>query len=53
MSDLTKQDLESAISALKVWIVERENAWIKWVIGIQLSYFVVTLGLVYFALGRH
>jgi|HubBroStandDraft_3_1064219.scaffolds.fasta_scaffold1009945_2 hypothetical protein len=59
MDPATKQDLEAVerrletkIDQLKVWIVERENAWIKWVMGIQVTYFVITLGAMYFMAGH-
>ena len=49
----TKQDVEraikEAISDLKLYVVERESSWLKWVVGIQISYFAITLGVVYFA----
>ena len=49
----TKQDVERAIkeavSDLKLYVVERENGWLKWVVGFQLTYFAITLGVVYFA----
>jgi hypothetical protein len=59
MDPATKQDVEAAerrletkIEGLKTWIVERENAWIKWVMGIQVTYFVITLGAMYFFVGH-
>jgi hypothetical protein len=52
----TKQDIRDAINELKLYIVERESAWIKWIIGIQISYFIITLsatlGATYFMLGK-
>ena len=45
MDPVTKQD----ITELKQWIVERENAWIKWVLGIQITYFVVTITVAFVA----
>jgi hypothetical protein len=57
MEPATKQDVEraihNAIQELKLYIVEQESAWIKWIIGIQISYFIITLGATYFMLGRH
>ena len=48
----TKQDLKDAISELKIYIVERENNWLKWIVGFQLSYFAVVIGVVYFAVAH-
>jgi hypothetical protein len=51
----TKQDLQEAIGQLKVWMLERESASIRWFVGTQIAYFIVTwssaLGLVYFMTG--
>jgi hypothetical protein len=44
----TKQDIEHAINELKIYIVERESAWLKWVIGFQLTYFAITIGAMFF-----
>ncbi len=57
MSDpATKQDVErvikDAISELKIYIVERESNWLKWIVGFQLSYFAVVIGVVYFAVAH-
>lgn len=53
MSDpATKEDVERAISGaiaeLKVYVVERENGWLKWVVGFQLTYFAITIGAMFF-----
>ena len=40
----TKQD----ITDLKLYIVERESAWLKWVVGFQLTYFAVTIAAMFF-----
>jgi hypothetical protein len=46
----TRQD----ISELKQWILEREVATIRWslalLVGTQVTFFVVTLGAMYFML---
>lgn len=49
MDPVTKQDLKAALDELKVYIVERENSWIKWVLGIQITYFVVTITVAFIA----
>jgi hypothetical protein len=50
MSDpATKQDLDNAIKELKLYIWERESVAIKWIMGIQVTYFALVLGVVYFA----
>ena len=36
------------ITELKIWILERENSWLKWVVGFQLAYFAVTIAAMYF-----
>ena len=53
MSDpATKQDVERAIkeaSAISSFTWLSAKAWLKWIVGIQISYFAITLGVVYFA----
>jgi hypothetical protein len=44
----TKQDLKDAIADLKLTIVERENSWLKWLVGFQLTYFAVTIAAMFF-----
>ena len=44
----TKQDIKDAISELKVFVVERENGWLKWVLGIQITYFIITITVAHF-----
>jgi hypothetical protein len=49
MSDpATKQDLDSAIQELKLYIVAREIGWLKWVVGFQLTYFAITIAAMFF-----
>jgi hypothetical protein len=48
MEPATKQDIRDAINELKLYVVERESAWIKWVIGIQITYFVITVTVAHF-----
>jgi hypothetical protein len=42
----TKQD----INELKQWILEREIQTIRWFVGTQITYFIITLGAMYFML---
>jgi hypothetical protein len=49
MNPATKQDIEDAIDELKLYVVERESAWIKWVLGIQITYFVITITVAFVA----
>jgi hypothetical protein len=45
----TKQDVKEAIDGLKLYLVDRENSWIKWVLGIQITYFVITITVAFVA----
>jgi hypothetical protein len=44
----TKQDLDDAIKDLKFFVVDREIRWLKWIIGIQLAYFAITIAAMFF-----
>lgn len=44
----TKQDIKDAIHELKDFIRERELITMRWVIGIQITYFFGTLASVWF-----
>jgi hypothetical protein len=49
MSDpATKADLDSAIAELKLYIIDREIGWLKWVVGFQLTYFAITIASMFF-----
>lgn len=48
MNPLTKADLDHAIAELKIYIVERESLWLKWVVGFQLSYFAIVIAAMFF-----
>ena len=49
MSDpATKEDVERAIRELKLYIVDREIGWLKWVVGFQLTYFAITIASMFF-----
>jgi hypothetical protein len=48
MNPATKQDIDAAISELKIYIVERESSWLKWMVGFQLTYFAATLAAMFF-----
>jgi len=63
MDPATKQDLDRAIEGaerrletkidqLKSWMLEREVASIRWFVGTQVAYFVITLGAMYFIAGH-
>jgi hypothetical protein len=52
MDPATKQDLQDAVSALKQWMLEREVQSIRWFVGTQLAYVVITLGAMYFMLAK-
>jgi hypothetical protein len=63
MEPATKQDLEAAIEGaerriekkldeLKAWMLDREVAAIRWFVGTQIAYFVITLGAMYFIAGH-
>ena len=40
----TKQD----ITELKVYIERNENSWLRWLVGIQLTYFAITIAAMFF-----
>ena len=52
MEQVTKVDLEQSLNdlkqELKQWMLEREVASIRWFVGTQLAYVVITLGAMYF-----
>lgn len=48
MDPATKQDLLDVRNELKQWMLEREVASIRWFVGTQVAYFVITLGAMYF-----
>jgi hypothetical protein len=55
----TKQDienierrLEKKLDELKTWLLDREVTAIRWFVGTQIAYFVITLGAMYFITGR-
>jgi hypothetical protein len=59
MEPATKQDLEGVerrlekrIDELKSWMLDREVASIRWFVGTQLAYVVITLGAMYFMLAK-
>jgi hypothetical protein len=53
MSDpATKDDLKNLERDMKQWMLEREVASIRWFVGTQLAYVVITLGAMYFMLQR-
>jgi len=55
MDPATKQDIEALdrkIDQIKLWMMEREVISIRWFVGTQITCFVLTLGAMYFMLGR-
>lgn len=52
MNPATKQDLDDLKQELKQWMLEREVAAIRWFVGTQIAYVVITLGAMYFMLQR-
>ena len=55
----TKQDLESVerrlekkLDDLKAWLLDREVTAIRWFVGTQIAYFVITMGAMYFLAGH-
>lgn len=47
------QDLRNAINELKQFILEREVVAIRWIIGVQITYFFGTLAAVWFLITHH
>jgi len=44
----TKRDLREAIGELKIYVVQRELGALRWIVGIQVAYFAITLLAVWF-----
>lgn len=53
MSQATKEDLQNLERDLKQFIVEREVIALRWMIGIQITYFFGTLASVWFLVTHH
>lgn len=49
----TKRDLDVAISELKNFVIDRELTALRWVMGIQITYFFGTLAAVWFMLAHY
>jgi hypothetical protein len=49
----TKADLENTVKDLKAFILEREIVAMRWVLGIQITYFFGTLAAVWFLITHH
>jgi hypothetical protein len=49
----TKTDLDLAIRDLQQFILEREVPAIRWIIGLQITYFFGTLAAVWFMLAHY
>ena len=52
-SPATKRDLEHAIHELRQFIVEREIITLRWMMGLQITYFFGTLAAVWFMLAHY
>lgn len=52
MEPATKNDLKQLERDMKQWMLEREVSSIRWFVGTQLAYVVITLGAMYFMLQR-
>ena len=50
---VTKTELESVVKDLKNFILEREIVAMRWVLGIQITYFFGTLAAVWFLITHH
>ena len=50
---VTKAELESVLKDLKNFILEREIVAMRWVLGIQITYFFGTLAAVWFLITHH
>ena len=48
-----EQRIDTNLAGLRQWMVEREVQSIRWFVGTQVTYFVITLGAMYFMLGKH
>jgi hypothetical protein len=51
--DQAEQRIERKLDGLKQWMLEREVQSVRWIVGAQITYFVITLGAMYFMLGKH
>ena len=47
-----EQRIDTNLAGLRQWMVEREVQSIRWFVGTQIAYVVVTLGAMYFMLQR-
>jgi hypothetical protein len=52
MDPATKADLKDLERDLKQWMLERDVTSIRWFVGTQLAYVIITLGAMYFMLQR-
>ena len=50
---ITKADLKDLERDLKAFILEREVGALRWVLGIQITYFFGTLAAVWFLITHH
>ncbi len=52
MDPATKVDLNELEMSMRQWMLEREVASIRWFVGTQLAYVVITLAAMYFMIQR-
>ena len=52
-SPATKHDLDAAINRLEKFVIDRELMALRWVMGIQITYFFGTLAAVWFMLAHY
>ena len=50
---VTKSDMEHALQDLRQFIVEREIVSLRWMVGLQITYFFGTLAAVWFMLAHY
>ena len=50
---ITKTDLKDLERDLKAFILEREIVALRWVLGVQITYFFGTLAAVWFLITHH
>ena len=52
-SPVTKSDMEHALQNLRQFIIEREIVSLRWMVGLQITYFFGTLAAVWFMLAHY
>jgi hypothetical protein len=49
----TRRDLEHAVNDLKNFVIDRELIVLRWVMGVQITYFFGTLAALWFILAHY